>query len=176
MRELLSGNKMTDLDLTQLINGEEYMVPSPNTYHQKIIMNLIRLFDEYLQNNPTGEIFVSPLDVILKEGVNRLQPDLIFIKNENLDIVQDWIQGVPDLVVEVVSQGTVTMDTITKKDIYEKYRVPEFWLVYPAYALIEVLVMEGSGYRLHASSENQNPVSSRLLTGLSMETARIFTS
>ncbi|KJU85337.1 restriction endonuclease, partial [Candidatus Magnetobacterium bavaricum] len=65
-----------DLDLTEIINGVEIMSPSPFEKHQKISSNLYRKIDRHIEKNNIGRVYYSPLDVILKEGEQRLQPDL----------------------------------------------------------------------------------------------------
>ena len=37
------------------------------------------------------------------------------------------IRGVPDLLIEIVSSGSVSRDTVEKYAIYEKYGVKEYW-------------------------------------------------
>ncbi|MBF0345171.1 MAG: Uma2 family endonuclease [Nitrospirae bacterium] len=70
----------------------------------------------------------------------------MFIKKENMAIFQDWIRGVPDMVVEIVSKGSVTKDTITKKEIYERYKVHEYWIIFPELETIEVLTIDVDRY------------------------------
>ncbi|MBF0463463.1 MAG: Uma2 family endonuclease [Nitrospirae bacterium] len=69
-----------DLDLTEIINGEEIMGPSPFIRHQKIVSRIASKIFSYIETNGLGELYLSPLDVIFEEGINRLQPDLLFIK------------------------------------------------------------------------------------------------
>jgi Uma2 family endonuclease len=96
------------------------------------------------------------------------------VKKENLGIVKDWIRGTPDLVLEVVSKGSVTLDTVTKKSIYEKYKVPELWLVFPEQECIEVFAWENGRYSLFSTSDEFGKIKSRILTGFEMEIMRIF--
>ncbi|MBF0553938.1 MAG: Uma2 family endonuclease [Nitrospirae bacterium] len=72
-----------DFDLTEIINGEEVMSPSPFRKHQRIIQKIVWEILSYLKKNDLGELDISPLDVIFEEGVNRLQPDIVFIRKEN---------------------------------------------------------------------------------------------
>lgn len=129
---------------------------------------------DFVKSRNLGKVFVSPLDVIFEEGQNRLQPDIIFIRKENLDNVQDWIRGVPDLVAEVVSKGLVVLDTITKKAFYEKYAVPEYWIVIPDLQTIEVFVHDGNQYQLFSSKEGEGSVESKTLKGFKVRLADIF--
>ncbi len=118
-----------DFDLTGIINGVEVMGASPFRKHQDIILNLYDIISPYVRKNKLGMLYIYPLYVILQDKQQRLQPDLLFIRKENSAIAQDWIRGVPDMVCEIVYKGSVTKDTVTKMKIYEKFRVPEYWIV-----------------------------------------------
>jgi Uma2 family endonuclease len=83
----------------ELWDGEIVMSPTPTPSHQTIVKRLTVLLDEFTRHSKAGEIFWGPLDVVLSEH-RVVQPDVIFISNENRQIVTDRIRGVPDLVVE----------------------------------------------------------------------------
>ncbi|MBF0464699.1 MAG: Uma2 family endonuclease [Nitrospirae bacterium] len=101
-----------DLDLTEVINGEESMGPSPFGIHQRIVGILQDIIRQYIKLKSLGEIYLSPLDVIFEEGINRLQPDILFIRKENMSIFQDWIRGVPDMVCEVISTSCIPLQLL----------------------------------------------------------------
>ncbi len=127
--------------LAELIDGKIYMSPSPVTDHQRIISRLLSKIFSYVEEEGLGEVFVSPFDVYLDEHANAVQPDLIFVSNTNIHIVQDHIHGVPDLLIELLSPGNKTHDTVTKKNLYETFKVKEYWIIDPA-------TKESIGYRL----------------------------
>ena len=56
--------------------------------------------------------------------------------------------GVPDLMIEIVSPGSVVRDRVRKKEIYEQAEVPEYWIVDPKYFTVEVYELTDSGYTL----------------------------
>ncbi|KJR41412.1 restriction endonuclease [Candidatus Magnetoovum chiemensis] len=168
--ELLSS----DFDLTEIINGEETMAPSPFGKHESIRMKLVTKIVLYLEKNKLGKLYASPLDVILAEGLNRLQPDLLFIKNENMNIFQDWIRGAPDMVCEIVSKGTHKKDTVIKKDIYEYYKVPEYWIVIPELEAIEIFTIDNDKYHIYSSAEGEGSVKSKVIEGLEFNIKDIF--
>jgi Uma2 family endonuclease len=60
-----------------------------------------------------------------------VQPDIVFIAKENLSIIQEHIHGVPDLIIEVLSEGNKSHDLKTKKELYEKFGVKEYWIIHP---------------------------------------------
>jgi Uma2 family endonuclease len=163
-----------DWDLSQIINGEEIMSPSPKTPHQKASRRLQRLLEDYVEARDLGEIWDAPMDVIFEENYNRLQPDLIFISKQQEDIVQDWIRGVPDMVVEIVSKSTVKMDTVVKKEIYERYGVPEYWVLKPEKRCLEIYTLVDGRYKLHALFEENDIVNSPLLHELAFKLNTIF--
>ncbi|MBF0321089.1 MAG: Uma2 family endonuclease [Nitrospirae bacterium] len=94
-----------DLDLTEIINGEEIIGPSPFGKHQIVSENLYDIIRQHVKNNKLGRLHYSPLDVIFEEGINRVQPDLLFIREDNMGIFQDWVRGVPDMLCEIISPG-----------------------------------------------------------------------
>ncbi|MBF0317508.1 MAG: Uma2 family endonuclease [Nitrospirae bacterium] len=163
-----------DLDLTETINGVEVMSPSPFEKHQKISSNLNNMINPYVRNKKLGKVYYSPLDVILKEGEQRLQPDLLFIRKDNMAIVQDWIRGVPDMVCEIVSKGSVGKDTVTKRNIYERFRVPEYWIVLPEFETIEILTIEGDRYEIFSIAEGEGVVKSQVIEGLEVDIKDVF--
>ncbi|MCG6551286.1 MAG: Uma2 family endonuclease [Candidatus Magnetominusculus sp. LBB02] len=163
-----------DLDLTEIINGEEVMSPSPFRKHQIISANLFRKIDRYVEQNGLGRVYYSPLDVIFEDGMNRFQPDLFFVRKENMAIEQDWIRGVPDMVCEIVSTYTFRLDTDTKKEIYEKYGVPEYWIVIPDLRIIEVLTLDNAKYKISSYAEGEGTVTSAIIGGLDVNSLDIF--
>ncbi|KWT84066.1 Uma2 family endonuclease [Candidatus Magnetominusculus xianensis] len=163
-----------DLDLTEIINGEEVMGPSPFGKHQDIAANLFDILRQHIKKNDLGKVYFSPLDVIFEEGFNRLQPDILFIKKENMSIFQDWIRGVPDMVCEIVSTGSYEMDIEVKKAIYEKYKVPEYWIIIPELQTIDILTIDNNNYKLHSMAGMNGTVTSKIIEGLQVNVKDIF--
>jgi Uma2 family endonuclease len=113
----------------ELINNSLFMSPAPSTSHQGLVSTLAGHFFNYQNKAKTGLYFVSPIDVYLNSK-NAYQPDIVFILNENLNIIKEnGIYGAPDLVVEVLSKGTEDFDKTTKYKNYEKAGVKEYWIV-----------------------------------------------
>ncbi|WP_236861837.1 Uma2 family endonuclease [Candidatus Magnetominusculus xianensis] len=160
--------------MTEIINGEEVMGPSPFFKHQRIVSKLHLIIGQFVNRNNLGEVCLSPLDVIFEEGVNRLQPDILFIKKENMNIGQDWIRGVPDMVCEIISAGSYEKDTDIKKAIYEKYKVPEYWIVIPELQTIEILTIDDDKYKLHSIAAFEGVVISKIIEGLQVAIKDIF--
>jgi Uma2 family endonuclease len=163
-----------DLDLTEIINGKEIMGPSPFGRHQNIAVKVFRQLDRFVEQKQLGFVYFSPLDVIFEDAINRLQPDILFIRKENMAIFQDWIRGVPDMVCEIVSPGSYDKDTVVKKAIYERYRVPEYWIVLPEFKTIEILTIENDKYKRYSFAELEGVVTSKVIEGLQVNVKDIF--
>jgi Uma2 family endonuclease len=48
----------------ELIDGEHYVTPSPNTRHRRISGRLYLLVGSWLQDHPVGQLFYAPFDVV----------------------------------------------------------------------------------------------------------------
>ncbi|MEO6845044.1 MAG: Uma2 family endonuclease, partial [Ginsengibacter sp.] len=85
----------------------------------------------FLRKNNIGKVLIAPTDVRFSKE-NILQPDILFIKNENLfKIKEKRIAGAPDLVIEILSPSTSQLDYEEKKSIYERFGVSEYFIVDP---------------------------------------------
>jgi Uma2 family endonuclease len=167
----------SEFDLSQVLNGVTIMAPCPFGFHQDIVSNLVLLIGSHAKLYKSGKILTSPLDVIFEEGYNVLQPDLIYIKKENMSIFDSkgYIHGVPDLLIEIVSASSVSRDTVEKFKIYEKYGVSEYWIVFPEQKVIEVFVLKDGKYSLFCSTENsEDIVNSIVLQNFKTNVADVF--
>ena len=131
----------------ELIDGEHYVTPSPNTRHQTIAGTLHGLLWTWLQAHPTGRLFHAPYDVVFSD-VNVVEPDLLYLSNERAAQVLTPLhaRGVPELVVEIASKGTRKRDETIKRRLYERAGVSEYWVVDPKIDVIRVYRREGDGF------------------------------
>ncbi|MEX1030083.1 MAG: Uma2 family endonuclease [Paenibacillaceae bacterium] len=157
----------------EIIEGLRYdFLSSPKYAHQKILTNLHLAFHSACSQE--GEILLAPLDVHFDED-NIVQPDVIYIARDNLGIIRDgFVFGVPDLVVEILSESTGRRDKTIKKSLYERFGVKEYWLADPVYRLVEQFVLEDDRYRLIATLTEQDQLTSRAVPCLIIDLAGIF--
>lgn len=157
----------------EILDGELIVSPSPLLLHQRIVRRLLDAFGRYLDRHPVGEILVSPLDVIFGD-LDVFEPDLIFVRNENRGILQDWVRGAPDLVIEVLSPSSMSMDRGPKLKAYARFGVPEYWIVDPDAHAIEVYRPGGGGYELVSICGEHDSVTSPLLPRFVLPAAQVF--
>ncbi len=159
--------------LAELLEGEIFMVPAPIPEHQRVSGKLYTCLLQYVEQRKLGEIFFAPIDVFL-DAHNVVQPDLIFISKEKSSIVREKrIEGAPDWIAEILSEGNAYHDLKTKKKLYEKHGVLEYWIVDPMERGVEVYQNGESGFKL-ISSANSGKIASALLDGFSVEIDRLF--
>ena len=126
----------------QLIEGDLYMAPAPNRFHQEISWKLTLIIGNYLETHPIGKAFSAPFDVYL-DNDNVFQPDLVFVARENYRVLTDaGVEGVPDLVIEILSPGTAILDRNAKQRIYAQTGVKEMWLVDPETTTVAVYYLQ----------------------------------
>jgi len=161
----------------ELIDGEHYVTPSPNTKHQDILGNLFGLIWTHLQSHPVGRAFLSPFDVVFS-NFDVVEPDLLYISRERLDAVltKAHVRGAPDLVVEIGSPSTRRRDETIKRHLYERFGVSEYWVIDPEVDAIKVFRQIGDRYERAAelAAEHDDVLRSPLLPGLELPLARIF--
>jgi Uma2 family endonuclease len=129
----------------ELIDGEHFVSPSPNTGHQTISLNLVRLLLPYLDQHRPGELLYAPFDVKLSL-FTVLVPDLVYFTAERFARVvnEKHATAAPDLVVEILSPGTRRRDKGRKRAVYEREGVSEYWIVDPEARSITVLRRPGA--------------------------------
>ena len=150
------------------------MVPAPFTIHQRILDNLGFFINKYVRDKKLGKILYAPTDVVFADDV-VVQPDILYVSNNRRDIIKEAaIIGSPDLVIEIVSPSSASYDTIEKREVYEKYGVKEYWLVFPQEKAVEVLTIEKAYIKSYARQEKTGIVKSNAIEGLTVEIKEIF--
>ena len=169
-----------DRNQYELFDGELVMTPSPSREHQKIVLRLARFLAEHVDQQSLGEVYVSPLDAIF-DPYTVLQPDILFVSKARLaEVAGERIEGVPDLVVEVLSPSTFYKDLRRKMTVYSQFGVEEYWIVDPETKTIELYCRgpEGNegkeGLELIRRFSATEMFESRLLPGFRLEVNSIF--
>ena len=158
----------------ELIHGEVHLTPSPTTKHQFALQNLSRSLDPFVFKHRLGEIFVAPLDVRLSRDT-AVQPDPIFISNSRARIIKEnYIDGAPDLVVEILSPSTAAHDRATKLALYAEAGVPEVWLLETVAKTVEVLKLQGKKYLVDSALAGERKLTSSQFPGWELPLTDLF--
>ena len=150
----------------ELYNGEVFVVPSPMLRHQVVGMRLWRMLDDYATE--TGGLAVSsPIDIVFSD-YDVVQPDIAFFTASSLRSVRldKPIRRSPDLAVEVLSPSSASNDRGRKMRMFQRYGVPEYWIVDPIAETIEIYRLAESTYELVARVSGGQEMRSAVFGGL----------
>lgn len=160
----------------EIIDGEHYVTPSPSTRHQKISLRLSSTLFLYLRKTKLGEVLEAPCDVVLS-NVDVVQPDLLYVSSANASIITEkHVRGAPDLIIEILSETTRKADEVTKRKLYQRHGVAEYWIVDPVIETVKVYRLRENAYVREAelSLETGDTLSTSLLPELEIPLAEIF--
>ena len=160
----------------EVIDGVLYMSPSPIVRHQKISFNLSLRLGTWVREAKAGEVLYAPMDVVLSKH-NVVQPDILFVSNERSSIIENKnLQGAPDLLIEILSEGNRRHDEVKKRVLYESFGVQEYWIVDPVLETIKVYRSEENRFVRVAewSLEAGDIIASPLLPGFECRLADVF--
>ena len=171
--DYLSGAE--DLRRRELVWGVVREPPSPFAPHQRVTTRIAALLDEHVRTHDLGTVLVSPMDVVLDEAKALvLQPDVLFISHDRSGIVQDFVRGAPDLVVEVTSRGTARYDREAKVKWYARYGVRECWLVGPEQQTLNVVDLSPGGLIVHRIHHGADAIRSNVLPQFSRAASELL--
>jgi Uma2 family endonuclease len=162
----------------ELIDGEHYVTPSPNTKHQAVSLKLTVALAVYLERHPIGVVFTAPFDVVFSH-FDVVEPDLLYISRERREVLTDkHVRGVPDLVVEILSPGSRKTDTVTKLKLYQRFGVQEYWVVDPELEVVKVYRRQEGRFApaIELTAEGGDALTTPLLLEWSVPLTKIFAS
>jgi prevent-host-death family protein len=162
----------------ELINGEIYLLASPNVGHQEIIGRLYLVFNEYF-NGKKCRVFLAPFDVhFFKKDINEpdvMQPDLLAACDvEDTVTEKGRYMGTPALVIEILSGSTRNKDMIDKLNTYRLSGVREYWVIDPKQNQIMVYVFENFEIDRFKVFEKGGIARSFVFDGLSIGVNNLF--
>jgi Uma2 family endonuclease len=161
----------------ELVDGEHYVTPSPNTRHQQISGDLFALIWTYLEAHPVGRVFHAPYDVVFSD-FDVVTPDLLYVSNERAAevVTAQHVQGIPDIVVEIASPGTRKRDETIQRSLYERAGVSEYWIVDPETHVVGLYrrTREGFDRAMKLSRETGDVLATPLMPGLALPLTRLL--
>ena len=161
----------------ELIMGKIFkMSPAPTSKHQHVVSVLNATIYQFLKGK-SCRVFPAPFDVILPiQNVNNnvVQPDVTVICNPEI-ITEKGCEGVPDLVVEVISTSSVTRDLHEKYKLYELAGIKEYWVVHPQDKTLIIFVLSANRhYQTSKPLTRGDSATSTILHGLTIDLNELF--
>jgi Uma2 family endonuclease len=158
----------------EIINGELYVTPAPSRNHQWLVGQLYRLIDDAARAADAGETYMAPVDVRLSP-YDVVQPDIIFIARDRLEMWTEgqYVDGAPDIVVEIVSPSSKVIDLVRKAALYATSGVAEYWTVDPGKEWLSINVLRDGRYEAVALDADGR-LRSVVLAGATIEPDALF--
>ena len=132
------------------------------------------MLQQFVSQSTLGEIFISPLDVVLPTG-EVVQPDIFFLNARQAGRVGavSRVKEVPPFLIEILSPGSIKHDAVTKRNLYEKNGVREYWIVDVKERTIAQLVLRKKHYVLKELGE-ADTVRGAVLAGFEMKVGELI--
>ena len=184
MTTIRHGTKMTlaeyrdlgplDDGVWELAEGALFEMAPPNWEHQSLIDFLVMMLNTYLAaSDPLPGWAYSGIGVVLSESTAPT-PDMVYVRADRGHLIQgSFVEGAPDIVVEVMSQDR-RRDLVIKRGWYGEAGVPEYWIIDPVSDTISVLEVAGFQYEERAVLGRGDILTTAAIPGFELELERLF--
>jgi len=160
----------------ELIEGEIFVSRAPSLTHQLIVKNIVVLFQTYLDRHPNGIVVPGP--GVIFSDLSGVIPDVVFVSEERRGEIAsgERISGAPDVVIEIVSPGAENehRDRTVKRQLYGKYGVKEYWVIYLEKHEVEVYRLNERTLTLVTTLKDEDDITSPLLPDFVAKVSSVF--
>ena len=159
----------------EFIDNKIYLLASPSTAHQEVSRELTVLFHPVFKKRGC-KLLVAPFDVKLTKDDLEPQlviPDLVVICDKS-GLNEKRYEGVPTLIVEILSPSNQHHDLLTKMNLYAKFGVKEYWIVNPLTKSISIYKLDESQHYIQAAVKSSGKIQSKLFEELSVNVDELF--
>jgi Uma2 family endonuclease len=126
------------------VDGEVFleMSPDPIESHHKVILAIIETLRQCVRDGDLGELYAERVLLTNQDAALSTEPDVLFaswdtLQSGRLGLVEKTrrhdeyveLEGTPDVVVEVVSDSSVSKDKKRLRRAYFMAGVSEYWLI-----------------------------------------------
>jgi Uma2 family endonuclease len=149
-------------------------MPTPSFIHQKISMKLSRELSFFVENQQLGEVLASPMDTKFDDD-NCVQPDILYIEVSRYSIIKEnYIEGSPDLMVEIWSPSNKKRERDEKHNLYESQGVKEYWTIFPKKREVIVEKLENNTFQIHSKGKKTGIIQSSILEGFEIKIEDLY--
>ncbi len=163
--------------IVEWVNGEIITHMPATPLHQNVVIFLIKLLSNYIDRLNLGHLLAAPVEVRLWPNGPAREPDVLFIGRERLaQLTERRFEGGPDLVVEVVSTGSLTIDPVDKFLAYEQANVSEYWIIDPRphQQQADFYIRDAGGRFAAAPLDDEGVFASAVLPGFRLNVAWLW--
>lgn len=118
--------------LAEWVDGEVHIYMSATELHQRVLGFLFALLREFVELRGAGIILCAPYAMRAVRGGSGREPDITYVAQEHLDrLGQQMLDGPADLLVEIISEDSVSRDQVAKFQEYAGAGIREYWIIDP---------------------------------------------
>ena len=175
--EFLDLPETDDKPILELDDWELCIMPRPRRPHQFVQHWFIRFIEDYLVGfaEPPAAVWHEGVAILSRErGLVLILDVVIVLRGRSQVIVRGYVEGAPDIVVEVLSPNSRNRDLVRKRQLYAEAGVPEYWIADQRNDTVRLLELRDGEYVERALLDATGTVTTPLLPGLSIPLAEIF--
>lgn len=173
-RRLEFYNEITEQEKAEFINGEVIIHSPVRKIHNEVTGNLLKIVETYVIEHDLG--FVGFEEILIQCTRNDYEPDLCFFAKEiaNRFTEDQSLFPVPNMIVEVLSEGTTGRDRGIKYQDYQSHSVQEYWIVAPDQKVVEQYLLQPDGQYYLAIKTNTGEITCQVIEGLTIPVVALF--
>jgi Uma2 family endonuclease len=159
----------------EIHDGELSVTPTPTFRHQWILAELLGILRAHVAAHNLGEVVPAPITVVLAD-TSIVEPDIVYFEKARMSIVgaRGTIDGAPTLAVEILSPSTARIDRQAKKQLFERYGVPYYWIVDADARTIDVYRASAGAYGPPDRRDTDALIDLAPFPGLRIDAARLW--
>jgi Uma2 family endonuclease len=154
----------------ELHNGRIIPIPKSTEAHQTVALKLALQLGNYIVKNKLGKLLSPPIDVIFSPN-DALKPDILFVSNERLSIIDNQVKGAPDFIVEI---GNTEKGMSYRKYLFGLHGVDEYWLINLVKQTITQYENIEDELIIRTKINRDGSLSSVIIDGFSLKASDIF--
>lgn len=172
-RRIAFYNEITEQQKIEFINGEIIVHSPVMKRHNTASLLLAQLMNIYAIKHQLGFVGIEKIMITLTR--NDYEPDICFFRKEiaaNFKEKQTLFPA-PNLVIEILSEGTKERDRGIKFKDYQAHGIEEYWIIDPDHQTIEQYHLEENQYELILKA-NEGTLKSFVMKGFQIPIQAIF--
>ena len=140
-------SRVEDGQKADLIDGVIYMASPDNTDAGDLFCWLLSILYDFCEHHDLGKVYGSRIAFKLDEK-NSPEPDVAVVLKKNLGrVVRRCVRGPADVAFEIVSPDSVHRDYEKKRNLYERFAVPEYWIIDEELQRVTLLYLASGTYK-----------------------------
>jgi Uma2 family endonuclease len=137
-----------DKTRAEWVDGEVIIMSPANLQHVRLNQFLGAVLREFVESQAVGEVVGPEFQVRLASQRRRRVPDILFVATAHADRLRTtYLEGAPDMSIEIVSPDSDSRDWREKYLEYEKAGVSEYWVIDPLSQHVEAYTLTDQSYK-----------------------------